>query len=241
MQNGNNTHPNWQKIDPNTCVKYGDTWHKPGFECSASHYQWRKCQKYRHFVSWCLSKASKVNHINKSKSTKDELEYQQQAENDYSDEEVHTVNANSIENFHICNLKMQKWKGKNWVHASIQIYGTGNYLHTWVDTVADVNLMPASVYKQVYDDQKLQLLQPMDINLSVYNESTIWAFGTYTIPLISLVNRLKYKTKFYIANDDGSVAVKIHCTCSLWSHIHSFPSMCHTMDMSLAAITTRHT
>ena len=35
--------------------------------------------------------------------------------------------------------------------------------------------MQASVYKQVYDDPKLELLQPMDINLSIYNESTIQA------------------------------------------------------------------
>ena len=59
-------------------------------------------------MSWYLSKMSKVNHTNKSKSTQDELEYLQQAETDYSDKEVHTLNATGIENFHICNLKMQK-------------------------------------------------------------------------------------------------------------------------------------
>ena len=64
-------------------------------------------------MSQCLSKTSKVNHINKSKSTQDELEYLQQMETDYSDDEVHALNATGIENFHIYNLNMQKCKGKN--------------------------------------------------------------------------------------------------------------------------------
>ena len=48
--------------------------------------------------------------------------------------------------------------------------------------------MPASVYKQIYEEPKLDFLQPMDINLSIYNESAIQTFGTCTIQLVSPVD-----------------------------------------------------
>ena len=110
---------------------------------------------------------------------------------------------------------MQKWKGKTWIYTNLQIDGT--VISAWVDTTSDVNLMPASVYQQVYDDPKLELLQPMDIKLSVYNENTIQTFGTCTIPLISPVDRQKYKTTFYITNHDGSALFS--CEGSLYMQL----------------------
>ena len=105
----------------------------------------------------------------------------------------------------ICNLRTQKCKGKKRIYANLQINGMNNYLCTQVNTAADVNLMPALVYKQIHEDPKLEPLQPMDINISIYYESAIQTFGTCTIPLVSPVNSCKYNTKFYIADHDGSI------------------------------------
>ena len=193
---GYNTQQKRPKLDPSTCMKCGDTRHKPGFKCPASHYQWKKCQKWT-FNHCCLTKVSKVNHINKNKP--DKLEYLQQSESDYSDNDVHIINASGKENFHICNLRTQKHKGKKGIYANLQIDCMNNYLCTQVDTAANVNLMPASVCKQMYGDLKLGLLQPMDINLSICNENAI------QILLISPVNGCKYNTKFYIADHDESI------------------------------------
>ena len=84
---------------------------------------------------------------------------------------VHTLNATSIEHFHISSLKMQKHKGTKQIYANLQIDGTDNYLCTQENTASDADLIPAPAYKQVYNDTNLELLQPMDINLSEYNES----------------------------------------------------------------------
>ena len=42
-----------------------------------------------------------------------------------------------------------------------------------MDTAADVNLLPATVYTPIYEDSNLEHLGPMDISLSMYNDSDI--------------------------------------------------------------------
>ena len=83
-------------------------------------------------------------------------------------------------------------KPKKWIYANLKINGTNNYLHTRVDTVAYVNLLPARVYTQIYEDSNLEHLGPMDISLSMYNDSAIQAFGTCTIPLVSPFGFVSY-------------------------------------------------
>ena len=48
-------------FDPNKCKHCGDTRHRPGFNCPASKFQCRKCQKYGHFTSKCLTKPQSTN------------------------------------------------------------------------------------------------------------------------------------------------------------------------------------
>ena len=48
-------------FDPNTCKCCEDTRHRPGFNCSASKLQCKKCQKYEHFTSKCLTKPQSTN------------------------------------------------------------------------------------------------------------------------------------------------------------------------------------
>ena len=60
--------------------------------------------------------------------------------------------------------------------------------------------MATTVYTQIYEDPNLDGLGPVDINLSMYNDSVIHAFGTCTIPLT-----LPIDGHFYVANHHGSV------------------------------------
>ena len=58
---------NFQKrpiIDPSTCMKCGDTQHRPGFTCPTSRYQCKKCKKFGHFTKSCLSDIASVNELN---------------------------------------------------------------------------------------------------------------------------------------------------------------------------------
>ena len=48
-------------FDPNICKCCGDTRHRPGFNCPASKFQCKKCHKYGHFTSKCLTKPQRTN------------------------------------------------------------------------------------------------------------------------------------------------------------------------------------
>ena len=43
------------KVDPSTCMRCGDTRHRPGFSCPAVKYQCKACSKVGHFTSRCLT------------------------------------------------------------------------------------------------------------------------------------------------------------------------------------------
>ena len=75
-------------------------------------------------------------------------------------------------------MKEPKSKTKRRIYANLKIDGTENYLlMKEFNTAANINLMPATVYTQIYEDPNLDRLGPMDINLSIYNDSAIHAFG----------------------------------------------------------------
>ena len=115
---------------------------------------------------------------------------------------INALNA-SKETIYICNVNTPK--AKKCIYTNPKINGTNNYLCIRVDTAADVNLLPATVYTQICEDSNLEHLGPIDISLSVYNDSAIQAFGTCTIPLVSPINGCIHETKFYMANYSGSV------------------------------------
>ena len=108
-----------------------------------------------------------------------------------------------------------------------------------MDTAADVNLIPATVYTQIYEDSNLEHLGPMDINLSVYNDSAIQAFGTCTKPLVSPVNSHIHETKFYVANHSGSVLFS--CEDSLYLElIQSHPVLSTLSPHNAHIISSEH-
>ena len=117
---------------------------------------------------------------------------------DLTGEAAHWQKINALsaskEIFYICNVKAPN--AKKQIYANIKISGTNNYLCTRVDTAADVNLLPATVYTQIYEDSNFEHLGPMDISLSMYNDSAIQAFGTCTTPLVSPIDGHIHETKF---------------------------------------------
>ena len=151
----------------------------------------QKCKKFGHFTKSCLSTKATVYELNLDLTG--EASHQQK---------INTLNA-SKETFYICNVNAPK--AEKCIYANLKINGTNNYLHTRVDTAVDVNLLPATVFTQIYEDSNLEHLGLMDINLSVYHDSVIQAFGTCTIPLVPPINGCIQETKFYVANHSCSV------------------------------------
>ena len=56
-------------------------------------------------------------------------------------------------------------------------------LRMCIDTAADVNVMPVSVYKMVFQDPNLKSLKSMNMRLGVYTNSEIPVLGKCTLYL----------------------------------------------------------
>ena len=70
---------------------------------------------------------------------------------------------------------------------------------------ADVNLMPESVYKLVFNDLQTAKLAKNDIDLTVYTRHSVDLIGKCTFYMLSKATKLPIKVEFYVAKEEGSV------------------------------------
>ena len=79
------------------------------------------------------------------------------------------------------------------------------YLCVQLDTCADVNLMPESVYKLVFNDTQTSKLPKNDIDLTVYTSHSVNLIGKCTFYMLRKGMKQPVKVDFYIAKGEGSV------------------------------------
>ena len=89
------------------------------------------------------------------------------------------------------------------------------YLRARLDTCADVNIMPASVYKLVFRDPNLAKLLPSKLQIGTYTNDTVKIVGTCKLYLVHLDTRKLIETTFCAANNDGSVLLSCNSTLAL--------------------------
>ena len=61
-----------------------------------------------------------------------------------------------------------------------------SYLRARLDTCADVNLMPASVYKLMFKDPNMQKLTPSNLEIGTYATDTVKIVGSCIFYLVHL-------------------------------------------------------
>ena len=79
------------------------------------------------------------------------------------------------------------------------------YLHARLDTCADINIMPASVYKLVFRDPNLEKLIPNRLQIGTYTNDTVKIMGTCKLYLVHPDTKKLIETIFYVATNDGSM------------------------------------
>ena len=78
------------------------------------------------------------------------------------------------------------------------------YMHAYVDTGADVNLMPQDMYIKLFNEDKLKHLKPSDIKLGVRGDDQIALLSKCNIYLVHPDTKKPVKVTFYIADKSGS-------------------------------------
>ena len=155
------------QVDPSTCMRCGDTRHRPGFSCPAAKYQCKACSKVGHFTSRCLTKPKTVNQITQ-------------------EEESAYLNAwQDDSNYFICQIRDQKTITKR-LYANLPLvqqchHRHRTYLRARIDPGADVNVMPAVVYKQLTGDTELKNLGPVKCTMRVYTTEAITNLGSLKV------------------------------------------------------------
>ena len=79
------------------------------------------------------------------------------------------------------------------------------YLRARPDTFANVNIMPASVYKLVFHDPELQKLAPCKLEIGTYTTDTVKLVGSCTFYLVHPNTKCLQEVTFYITSNHGSV------------------------------------
>ena len=180
--------------NPNKCTRCGDSPHAQGFNCLAKKYQCKQCTKIGHFTKmYCTKNAHpQPQHYHKGKpkqthqimvpehSTK---EYQNTCDCDNDDDfmiasfQLRAQPQKSVHNQRVTTGYTQKHLYAN-IPYRLQPYHKHNkYLRVQLDTCTDVNLIPESVYKLVFNNPQTAKLAKNDIDLTVYTRHSVDLIG----------------------------------------------------------------
>ena len=137
-------------------------------------------------------------------------QYQNTCECDNNDEfmiafQLHAQPQRSIHNQRVTTSYTQKCLYAN-IPCQLKPYDKHNkYLHVQQDTCANVNLMPESVYKLIFNDPQTAKLANNNIDLTVYTRHSVDLIGKYTFYMLSKGTKQPIKVESYIAKEEGSV------------------------------------
>ena len=194
------------------CSKCGDTAHHDGFTCPVKKYQCKACHKFGHFVSQCFQRRQHLQH-----KVRQPKAHQIHVDNTYDDPDSYPSDISSSEDSFCLQVRIRKQlNGKqqipklthlitNIAYQLKQHHIRNQYLRARIDTRAEVNLMPVSVYRLIYHDQDLKKLTPCELKIGTYTMDTIKIIGTTTIYLLHPGIKRLVETTFYIASNEGSV------------------------------------
>ena len=89
------------------------------------------------------------------------------------------------------------------------------YLRARLDTCADVNIMPVSVYKLVFQDPDCKKLAPSKLEIGTYTTNTVKLVGSCVFYLVHPDTKCLQEVTFYVASNNGSVLLSCVTTLAL--------------------------
>ena len=88
-------------------------------------------------------------------------------------------------------------------------------LRARLDACADVNIMPGSVYKLVFQDPDCKKLVPSKLEIGTYTTDTFRLVGSCMFYLIHPDSKCLLEVAFYVASNNGSVLLSCVTTLAL--------------------------
>ena len=215
------------------CHKCGDTPHMEGFTCTASRHQCKHCSKIGHFSHLCFRKKQEGTYKkNPRKPMAHQLQIGRYSAKDSLDNQVDTDVSESEESF--C-LQMQIKKSQadqekcdtqhleTNLHYKVKPYGKKTrILRAKIDTCSNANIMPASIYKIIYNDPDCIKLQPSKKKgIQTYTKHKIPVIGSCELFVLHSDDQCFHKVKFQVVSVEGSVIIS--CATSINLNLIQIP------------------
>ena len=152
-------------------------------------YKCKVYNKYGHFSSLCYQKKTQVHHKNGCRNPKAHKLHAGPMYAQDSTNHCYSKESSSYESF--C-LQLQEHGNQAGgmqipqpVHLitnlayCLKLHHTRNmYLWAWLDTCANVNIMPASVYQLLFKDLEIKKVKPCKMQISTYTADTVKIIGS---------------------------------------------------------------
>ena len=210
--------------DKSRCSKFGDTTHLEGFECPTKKYQCKACHKFGHFTSMCYQKkqAYSKNRKPKAHQLKAGVGHAQgSASYDHLDDDSTSEDSFCLQ-IKIEPKQANEQRVPKATHLITNLayrlqphHHRNLYLRARLDTCANVNLMPASVYQLVFKDPKMQKLTPSNLQVGTYTTDSVKIVGSCKFHLVHPDTKRLLETTFYVAMNDGSALLSCKTTLLL--------------------------
>ena len=204
------------------CPKCGDFLHAGGFQCPAKKYQCKSCHKYGYFTSLCYQKKQVYFQPRKPKA-----HVLQMGPVYACDKSIcgHPEDLSSNDESFCLQVKIQHGQAgckkiatpshliTNLAYRLKPHHTRNQYLRARLDTCMEVNIMPASVYKLVFNDPDLKKLPPSSLEIGTYTTDTVKIVGSCVFYLVCPDTKKLHEVTFFVATQDSSVLLL--CTTTL--------------------------
>ena len=87
------------------------------------------------------------------------------------------------------------------------------FLCVRVDTYADVNLMPISIYQKIFKDEDCTKIAQSNLQLETYTNKKVNIIGSCSLYIVHPDTRCLEEVKFYVAGNEDSTLIS--CTTSI--------------------------
>ena len=200
------------------CSKCGHTKHAQGFACPAKKYQCKACKKYGHFTSLCFSKQKPCTKHSAYQITAEEIENDSESEveedaDSTSDDSSILYQVKAVVNQAKSKVPKKTHPIANLPYQIKQYQSHHKYLRVCLDTCADVNIMPRSVYQMMFNDPEVKHLADNDISLGVYTDHEVNILGVSSTCSIQIL-------KTHIWSLSMSQVMKVVCCCHAPPYLH---------------------
>ena len=103
----------------------------------------------------------------------------------------------------------------NWAYRLKPHHTRNLYLRARLSTCADVNIVPASVYKLFFQDASMEKLAPSSLEIGTYTADTVKIGGSCMFYLLHPGTKKLMDVTFFVTVNDGSMLLSCKTTLML--------------------------